>query len=1003
MLKEFFIIISNGNRIIFSSILYLLLAISLTAQQFAFKTYNRSLGLPSDYIICAYQDRSGYLWFGTDQGAARYDGKSFIIFNSSNGLNNNFVLKIFQDRNGSMWFGLHEGGVTKYDGKNFITYNNKNGLIGNSVENILEDKFGRIYLAVDSGIEIFYKNNFSFLQLHDQHRLLSLLQDGSVLINDSTLYKRIIPTDDHKFQTVVIPIPKEVNEIFKPNFGPLGAFVRLNGNVCLFGMLGFIELSNVESNNPRVVKKLNGVSIESVTEDKEERIWCGTESNGILCIEKNMSTFINCVVKKTIQNRISTAYCDYEGNLWFGTMGSGVQKFLGSHLQVFNSISGLPNEDVTVIYQDKFNNVWLGTRTGISVISKNNLILLDKFITIKEVRCFAEDLSGNIYIGTFDPMYGPTSLNQIISKQNIRTWSIPFGVASIYVDNHNSIWVSTYGGGSYRYAKNGLKHFTTKDGLASNMIEKTINYNNSIWFLSRNNGASKYKENHFTNFSKETGLPSNTIYDLYEDENRILFGTDQGLIQLTNEKITVYSLKDGLIGNRVLSVFPSGNKNEFWVVTNESLNKFRNDSLISLANITILPSHDASINSIFHNKSSSVLWLATTEGAIKIDLTKVHSTKYQPKVEIINAYADTTYFYNSINNAYYSSTDSFTTLNYTQNDITINFSALSFSNEPQVKYIYKMEGFEDNWSKPTAESKVRYRNLSPGKFTFYVYAINGDGVYSLKPAQISFILTPPFWKTSWFILISSLLSLSVLIGTIRFYSNKKLRDKINKLEQEKKIREERDKTRAQISRDLHDDISSTLGSIALYSESFKRQSSYLTNQQIKILDKISTLSSEAIDHINDIIWSVTPKHDTLNEMLLRMKNYTVEICSINRIEYEISVQEINENISLNEEIRRNIYLIFKEALNNCIKHSNSSKILLKTNYCNGNFEMSVIDNGIGFEIDSITKSTKDNIVKISSGHGINNMKKRAEEIKAELKVESSPNIGTSITLIKRMT
>ncbi|MCX7874837.1 MAG: ATP-binding protein [Melioribacteraceae bacterium] len=707
--------------------------------------------------------------------------------------------------------------------------------------------------------------------------------------------------------------------------------------------------------------------------------------------------------KKNIQDRISSAFCDYEGNLWFGTMGSGVQKFLGSHIKMYDTKSGLPSDDITVIYEDRFSNVWLGMRNGVSVISKNNVIPLEKYIpNIKEVRCFTEDSKGNIYIGTFDPMYGPTSLNQILAKQKIKVWTIPYGVASIFYNNENSIWISTYGGGTYKYSNDKFKLFTISDGLASNMIEKTINTNNAIWFLSRNNGASRYNNNIFNNYSKATGLPSNTIYDVYEDDKNIFLGTDEGLVQISENRITTYSTESGLLSKTVWAIFPSTDKTEFWIVTDKSLHKLKEDRIISLGNYTLIPSHDVSINNVYHRKGSSILWLATTEGAIRVDLSQIDFENYPPKVGIEEAYTDTTYFFNSINNSYYKSKDNITTLDYTQNDVTINFCALSFSDEEKIKYIYKMEGFDENWSEPTSEKNVRYRNLTPGKKTFKVFAINGNGIYSTQPAQITFIISSPFWETTWFLSIISIFFLSVLVGTIRFYSTRKLRIKIAKLEHDKQLREEKDKTRLQISRDLHDDISSTLGSIALYSESFKRQYPELSEQQKKMLDKISVLSSEAIDHMSDIIWSVAPEHDSLNDMLIRMKNHIVEQCSINRIEYEISVQEINENVSIDEEARRNIYLIFKEAMNNIIKHANATKINFSTKFCDNNFEMIIIDNGKGFDIDA-GKFFKDKSTHALSGHGINNMKKRAEEINAEFTFQSSPGKGTKILLIKRMT
>lgn len=981
----------------------------LFPQQLAFKTYNRASGLPSDYIMCIYQDRAGYLWFGTDRGASRFDGKSFVSFNEGDGLGNNFVLRIFQDHSGSMWFCLYEGGVTKYDGKNFHTYNHKNGLIGNTVENITEDKFGRLYFAVDGGISIFYRGQFAFLSLHKQRSLLTALHDGSILIEDSLKLKKIIPTDDHRFQISEVYLQNDVLGIFAP-FGPSKAITRTNGNVCLIGREGFLELSNIESNYPKVKRKLHPISIESITEDSNGVIWCGTESHSILRFEENKTEFFDCVVNKSVQSRISSAFCDNEGNLWFGTMGAGAQKILGPHLTIYNNKGGLTTDDVTTIFEDSNNCIWLGTRTGVSIIVKDNLINLEsKLSYAKEVRCFTEDFGGNIYIGTFDPLFGPLTLQQILANQAIKTWDIPYGIASIYIDNKKSLWASTWGGGTYNYTKGKMKLYKAEDGIASNMIESITPGNNSLWFLSHNNGASKFSGNTFINYSKANGLPSNTIYCVYEEYNNLWFGTDEGLVRLNGNKSKIFTAKEGLLGKNVLAIFPvdesNKNRNELWIVTNESLLKYRSDSLFCYGSFAILPSSNASINNVFHRKGSNVLWFATTEGAVKLDLSKAHRNLIPPKIEIESAFADTVKFYNSTKNSYSASEYLIPNLGYFQNDVTINFNGLSFSEEHKVKYIYKMEGFDDQWSSQTSERKVRYRNLYSGRMTFKVYAINADGIHSIQPAQITFIITPPFWKTGWFIFTASILFLGIFIGTIRYFSTRHLHKKIESLQNEKRLREEREKTRTQISRDLHDDISSTLGSIALYSESFKRQSLDLSEQHKTILDRISYLASEAVDHMGDIIWSVAPEHDTINGLIIRMKNFIVELCSINKIEYEIDVHELKTDFSLNEDVRRNIYLIFKEAINNVIKHANATKVKLSLTYFNDLFEMTIEDNGNGFEessnISASKKTLVDKRINKQHGHGLSNMKKRAEEIGANISIESTLEVGTKIKLTTR--
>ncbi|GEM_PF-1849811 len=985
-------------------------------QQLAFKTYNRASGLPSDYILSIYQDRAGYVWFGTDRGASRYDGKSFTTYSSGNGLGNNFVMCINQDHKGAMWFGLHEGGVTRYDQRGFKTYTELDGLKGKSVENILEDSYGRIYFDVEWGIALFYKEQFSFLALDRQSCLLTKLKDGSILIGDAKKLKRIIPTNDLRFQISEVYLPNEAAGFFIPGLGPSKAITRTNGNVCLIGIVGYLELSNIESGNTKVERKFRSVSIESILEDQDGIIWCGTENRGILRLENIQKQFFECVVMKSAQSRISASFCDYEGNLWFGTMGSGVQKLLGAHLNIYDSMNGLSTDDVTVVFEDSSSRVWLGTRTGVSITVNDKFINLENELsTVKEVRCFSEDQMGNIYIGTFDQLFGPLTLQKIFSHQAIPKQNIAYGVSSLYCDvsrGEQNLWLATYGGGTNHYTNHNFKLYDVHDGMVSSMIESIVPGNNSIWFLSRNNGASKLINNTFQNYSKINGLPSNTIFCLYEEEDNITwFGTDEGLVRLTGKNIKTFSEKDGLIGKNVLSIFSANeknkNRNELWVVTDESLHKYRNDSLYSYGSFAILPSSGASINSVYHRKGSSILWLATTEGAAKVDLSQAHRNLIAPKVEIESAFADTVNFYNSINHSNTISTDSIVALNYLQNDVAINFSALSFSDEQKVKYIYKMEGFDDDWFAPTAERKVRYRNLNSGEMTFKIYAINADGVYSIQPAQITFIITPPFWRTSWFIFTVSILVGLILIVTIRYFSTRNLHKKIERLEHEKHLREEREKTRTQISRDLHDDISSTLGSIALYSESFKRQFHDLSEQHKNILDRISSLASEAVDHMGDIIWSVAPEHDTLNEMLIRMKNFTVELCSINRIEYEINVQELATDYSLQEDVRRNIYLIFKEAMNNIIKHANATKVTLATKYYDNIFEMTIEDNGKGFEkINNIPASKKtfgDETINKPHGHGLSNMKKRAEAIDAEFLIESGIGNGTIIRLKRRMT
>ncbi len=174
---------------------------SASSQQLAFTAYNRSSGLPSDYILCMYQDRQGFIWFGTDRGVCRYDGSSFITFTVADGLGSNFVRRIFEDAEGNIWFGLIEGGVTKFDGDSFKTLTTKNGLSSDNVLAIHQDLFGRMYFKTNRGVSLLVGREFVNTPTAVGSPVLARLADGSIVYHDSLSLYRIIPSPHAQAET----------------------------------------------------------------------------------------------------------------------------------------------------------------------------------------------------------------------------------------------------------------------------------------------------------------------------------------------------------------------------------------------------------------------------------------------------------------------------------------------------------------------------------------------------------------------------------------------------------------------------------------------------------------------------------------------------------------------------------------------------------------------------------------------------------------------------------
>ena len=331
-------------------------------------------------------------------------------------------------------------------------------------------------------------------------------------------------------------------------------------------------------------------------------------------------------------------------------------------------------------------------------------------------------------------------------------------------------------------------------------------------------------------------------------------------------------------------------------------------------------------------------------------------------------------------------------LSYDQNNVVIGFVGISFKDEKDVHYQYRLNGIDRDWSPPTLQRGITYAALAPGNYTFEVKAINADGIASSEPATLSFTIDAPFWQRRWFIVGIAVLLLALVGGTVRYVSVRKLQRLVRQLETEKAILAERERTRERIARDLHDDVASTLGSVVLYSESLKRQLEE-KSEPGDLVRKISSLSLEAQETMDDIVWSTSPQHDTLKELLIRIRDLASATCTASGIQYAIQVPETIPAMHLPDEIRKSIFLIFKEALNNIFKHARATTVTIDAQMQDGLFRLTITDNGSGIAAGGTH----------SRGHGLRNMAKRAAEIGAEFSITPGHGGGTVVSLSKRMT
>ena len=436
---------------------------------------------------------------------------------------------------------------------------------------------------------------------------------------------------------------------------------------------------------------------------------------------------------------------DKSGNLWFGTNGGGVSKYDGKSFTHFTEKEGLSNNVVCSILEDKSGNLWFGTNGG--GVSK----------------------------------YDGKSFTHFTEKEGLSNND----VRSILEDKSGNLWFGTYGGGVSKYDGKSFTHFTEKEGLSNNVVRSILeDKSGNLWFGTNGGGVSKYDGKSFTHFTEKEGLSNNVVLSILEDKSgNLWFGTRFGLSKLSvgklveiNEKVKSNSVKEEDIffknytyEDGFLGIGCNGNSiceakdGAIWIGANDRLTVYHpavageiadtSAPNIQLTSVELFNENVAWVN--LEKKKDSTLTLGNGVGISNFEFDGV--TKWYSLPEHLS-------------------------LAYNNNYLTFNFIGVTMSQPKKVKYQYKLEGIDENWSALTNRNEAPYGNLPSGNYTFKVKAMNSEGYWS-NEFNYSFVIRPPWWQTWWF---RSLVVLLV-IGSVWYY----IKSREKKLQREKEVLEEK--------------------------------------------------------------------------------------------------------------------------------------------------------------------------------------------------------------------
>lgn len=928
---------------------------------------------------------------------------SFTNYSLKQGLPQSQVFSIFQATDRTLWLGTF-GGISNFDGKEFTSYSKADGLLSNSIHCISEDENNQIIVGTELGLNII--KDRKIISLMTGQMISSLEKDNRGVIwglASGKLFKLIKnKVFFEEFEN------DKINNLFKDQSGHLYCIVNGEG---IFKKDNEVWIKYLAFN-----EELSKQYVTKVIFDKHDpsKIYLLTYANGIFLYKENTFTpFFN--VPKV---RLYTLAQDGYGNIWIGSEKGAYLINSKKERLYFNALNGLSDNAVHEIFNDAENNIWVSSYAdGIYKYEGDAFIKYSKFKGEDysyAVSAIGSDKNDNLFIGTFGKGLWKYDGKNVSTVQHpaFKNKDIFF----INTDKAKNLWFSVRGNGIWKYNGaeftrvinapkmnfTGLVHDLTGGlwvidptsciylkGNEKKVLTGFKGYNSCLLFYKKDSvfvgtsvGLMLIKNGKVDPDFKIAALDGVYILGMIKhNDNLVLATLGDGLITWNpnTKAIKKYTINNGLNSNDIYSL-AIDKKDNLWLGTGRGINTLsfnkKNKQYTAINHNSLIV--ECNQNAILPFKTS--ILIGTIEGLISCATNKITDKIKLPVVSInkVNVFNKKDKAKDKV--LYISSKRQYYKFEYYQNHISINYKGVFLTDPHDVTYRYMLSGLDVGFGKALKNTQVEYSSLEPGKYIFLVYAIaNGR---SSKVSKFEFEIIPPFYGTIWFKVLAFFF-VAFLFWLIFYLIFKSKARKQFELEEIKK--QEKSKIRKQTAEDFHDDIGNKLTRISVLSEILDQKTETNFVEQKELIKLIKDNAALLYSGTKDILWALNPKSDNLFEVLLHIKNFGIDLFQHTGISFKMEgASDTYQNIQLSMEFNRNISLIFKELLNNILKHAQAKNVVITVVKTEQNtIEILTIDDGIGYDEK-----------KIINGHGINNIHIRCKRIKCGFKISSFPNNGT---------
>jgi signal transduction histidine kinase/ligand-binding sensor domain-containing protein len=994
---------------IVSLILWLAIFLSVSADAdtvtnvsaWSFRPWQTEDGLPDNSVTGVAQTSDGYLWVATYGGLMRFNGASFSAVQSP-GVFKKSIRTMLLGQRETIWLGMDSGAVLCLESNRSRSYGAADGLPMERIAAMTEDRSGAVWVISSTA--------------------LCRIKDGAV----------------SRF-TVAEGLPAGINawvatdadgQIWFSKGGQLGvirngqlqqriSFEETAVRICcgaspgLWLCVGPRLLKYSENHGPvEVAHWTNHIEPQALFEDRSGALWIGTAADGIF-------TFKNGVLEKVpiSHQSVNCISEDREGSIWAGTRGGGLNLIRPSAATLIGRDAGLPFESVASVCQSTDGLIWVVAQNGnLANLNHGHWEVVDSQTGLpgNVATCVAADKNGGVWVGARN-----RTLN--FFRDGVwKTWSRAEGLHNgavhlIFVAANDDVWVVAGSPSRLQRLRNGIiSEPLSLPGVNHTIRAVTEDADGTLWIGTLEGQVLRVKDSSLVVETAAVNPGGEPIRALATTaDGALLVGyAGAGIGWLKAGQFSRITEANGLADNFVSQLL-TDERGDFWVTGNRGVFRLQADELAAVAVgragklRSLVLGHNEGLPNFQPNSANfpSVckaadgrLWFALLNGLLTVQPENIRGNPLPPPVVLERVRLDDqpVSLYNSASPLRTDGGKNVSDLHVAaatlqlppgHRKLELEFAALSFASPENVQFRYQLENFDE---KPIeagrAERSVTYAHLPPGRYRFHVIACNNAGVWNEAGAVLPIEVSPYYWQQWWFrILVLSVFTASV-VAVVRYVSFRRLRARMLQLEQQAAV----EKERTRIARDMHDEVGAKLTRLSLLTDLAGGNPDMPASAHDDV-QEISETARETIRSFEEVVWAVNPRNDTLANLVHYLCRYAEDYFEGSPVRCSFDLPAHVPSAMLPTEVRRQVFLAAKEALNNVLKHSQANRVSVKLSTSVDEFVISIEDDGCGFDRNSPPQSD-------GGGNGLGNMSERLQSVGGCFECHSENGRGTRITL-----